>query len=1086
MATIAALSYSSGRQITLCGNPDEIMSQILPLPMDTIAQIHSSRNITSLQGVVLALLENSLDAGSSKVDITVDFRRGGCTVEDNGSGIQPNEFLENGGLLKMYHTSKQAEPETNALHGITGTYLASLSALSLISIASRHHNHDQSASLVAHQGKVISRQVPASEIDDVSLSNSHGTCITVRDLFGNMPVRVKQRASASDKANLDAKEWFELKSGIVALLLAWPRPCNVRLRDAETGTKVLRISSMRSNGNADLTKRGLEELAGKDVKFDVQDVLPILAQAGLAPVESRSNWIPVSASTLKVSVRGAVCLDPSPTKHCQFISIGVHPCALVAGGSDLYDLVNKLFNNSSFGALDDEENIDDAEKDRRRHDRRYKSDGYTQKQTHGRKGVDRWPMFMLQIKLRDQRSRIQPERMNESSLKAIIDVLEAMITQWLTTNHFQPRRMRRRKEQDCALSSEASPQHSGLESRDVRTPVYQPKDNSAAATTSKKRKFVDMAGNLRNLEDNPTPSPIRPNDYFSSWSRIKSGRSAYFEDDFHGRKPATAPAERKGSLADAEVAFDRRGLNLPVVGAGELNARKSLHCPLNVSLQQGTTPACAHSMPPADDRTSSDDYGSFDDEQVLVAVGTVEHESKVQLYSKDNGTPGEVTAPSQDPIADDSIVEWIDPKTKKVFKINARTGVVLPSRPKSAAQASYADGDQPLSVRQRAGIDTSVSSKGQPLSLARRPKSKPTKDVWLTDFLQTWNNPVFAQQSEDPIPATAGSLADFDASREDSGHHTHENGAKSSGGDAPLRGASLTKRNLRDARVIKQVDEKYILCETRHDSGTGRGDALVLVDQHAASERVILEELLAELCSPRETTVDYLRSNVKTTAIEKPLRFQISKAEHRLFQTHAEHFAKWGIGYQLADKQEILGASQVRTAKREYTIIVENLPPGIVERCVLVPRLLIDLLRSEVCVIEESAEKRHPNSTAADENKPAAEEHGWLRRLGSCPKGILDMLNSRACRSAIMFNDELSVVQCQQLVSDLSKCAFPFMCAHGRVSMIPLVEAGYSFVEEDEATMASPHGDGAHGFSEAFRAWQAKEISSKDRTINDR
>jgi len=93
------------------------------------------------------------------------------------------------------------------------------------------------------------------------------------------------------------------------------------------------------------------------------------------------------------------------------------------------------------------------------------------------------------------------------------------------------------------------------------------------------------------------------------------------------------------------------------------------------------------------------------------------------------------------------------------------------------------------------------------------------------------------------------------------------------------------------------------------------------------------------------------------------------------------------------------------------------------------------------------------------------EEHFWLKRLSSCPKGIIDMLNSRACRSAIMFNDELSVTQCEALMSDLSKCAFPFMCAHGRVSMVPLSVAG---LVPQSPTIASGVED---GFVNAFRRW---------------
>jgi DNA mismatch repair protein MLH3 len=43
---------------------------------------------------------------------------------------------------------------------------------------------------------------------------------------------------------------------------------------------------------------------------------------------------------------------------------------------------------------------------------------------------------------------------------------------------------------------------------------------------------------------------------------------------------------------------------------------------------------------------------------------------------------------------------------------------------------------------------------------------------------------------------------------------------------------------------------------------------------------------------------------------------------------------------------------------------------------------------------------------------------------------------------AIMFNDALSTEECKMLVDRLAGCAFPFQCAHGRPSMVPLVDIG--------------------------------------------
>ena len=77
-------------------------TRILPLPEHVAAQIKSSTAVLSLTGVVLELVRNSLDAQATKVDATIDFARGGCTVEDDGRGITPLEFREEGGLGKLY------------------------------------------------------------------------------------------------------------------------------------------------------------------------------------------------------------------------------------------------------------------------------------------------------------------------------------------------------------------------------------------------------------------------------------------------------------------------------------------------------------------------------------------------------------------------------------------------------------------------------------------------------------------------------------------------------------------------------------------------------------------------------------------------------------------------------------------------------------------------------------------------------------------------------------------------------------------------------------------------------------------------
>jgi DNA mismatch repair protein MLH3 len=152
-----------------------------------------------------------------------------------------------------------------------------------------------------------------------------------------------------------------------------------------------------------------------------------------------------------------------------------------------------------------------------------------------------------------------------------------------------------------------------------------------------------------------------------------------------------------------------------------------------------------------------------------------------------------------------------------------------------------------------------------------------------------------------------------------------------------------------------------------------------------------------------------------------------------------------------------------------------TLPPSISERCKLDPPVLISLLRSEVWRLASGDDGAAATRTDLDEitsfSKNGSEMHHWLRSLSNIPKPLLDILNSRACRSAIMFNDPLDKNQCKQLIRDLSRCAFPFICAHGRPSLVPLVELGQG--EQRLGLVDQIHEPAAEAsFRDAWTQWQ--------------
>ncbi len=69
----------------------------------------------------------------------------------------------------------------------------------------------------------------------------------------------------------------------------------------------------------------------------------------------------------------------------------------------------------------------------------------------------------------------------------------------------------------------------------------------------------------------------------------------------------------------------------------------------------------------------------------------------------------------------------------------------------------------------------------------------------------------------------------------------------------------------------------------------------------------------------------------------------------------------------------------------------------------------------------------------------AAIESGGAAVAARRPPAAQRILNSKACRSAVMFGDALSVPECAELLRRLAGCRYPFQCAHGRPSMTPLV-----------------------------------------------
>jgi DNA mismatch repair protein MutL len=153
------------------------------LPEQLIHQIAAGEVVERPASVVKELVENSLDAGASLVDIEVEG--GGatlCRVRDDGTGIARDELAL---ALARHATSKIArvqDLEAVRTLGFRGEALPSIASVARVTLTSRMAEAAVAHSITAADG-VLSDPAPSP--------HPHGTTVEVRDLFFNVPARRK-------------------------------------------------------------------------------------------------------------------------------------------------------------------------------------------------------------------------------------------------------------------------------------------------------------------------------------------------------------------------------------------------------------------------------------------------------------------------------------------------------------------------------------------------------------------------------------------------------------------------------------------------------------------------------------------------------------------------------------------------------------------------------------------------------------------------------------------------------------------------------------------------------------------------------
>ena len=159
------------------------MSSIRILPDRVANQIAAGEVIERPVAVVKELVENSIDAGATRIE--VEFRNGGKSyirIEDNGKGMSPDEALLS---LERHATSKireAADLNEVSSFGFRGEALPSIASVSRFTLRTRAEGWEHGTEIKINGGKLIEKKDCGMPV---------GTVIEVAQLFNSVPARRK-------------------------------------------------------------------------------------------------------------------------------------------------------------------------------------------------------------------------------------------------------------------------------------------------------------------------------------------------------------------------------------------------------------------------------------------------------------------------------------------------------------------------------------------------------------------------------------------------------------------------------------------------------------------------------------------------------------------------------------------------------------------------------------------------------------------------------------------------------------------------------------------------------------------------------
>ncbi|XP_049468426.1 DNA mismatch repair protein Mlh3 isoform X1 [Panthera uncia] len=268
----------------------------------------------------------------------------------------------------------------------------------------------------------------------------------------------------------------------------------------------------------------------------------------------------------------------------------------------------------------------------------------------------------------------------------------------------------------------------------------------------------------------------------------------------------------------------------------------------------------------------------------------------------------------------------------------------------------------------------------------------------LQSLFSEWENPVFARYPEVAVDVSSGQAKSL--------------AVKIHNVLYPYR---FTKEMIHSMQVLQQVDNKFIAClmsTKTEENGEAGGNLLVLVDQHAAHERVRLEQLIVDSYEKQQPQGSG-RKKLLSSIVSPPLEITVTEEQSRLLRCYHKNLEDLGLEIIFPDNSDslvLVGKVPLCFVQREANELRRGRSP-------VTKSIVEEFIREQVELLQTT---------------------GGIQ--GTLPLTVQKVLASQACHGAIKFNDGLSPEESYRLIEALSWCQLPFQCAHGRPSMLPLAD----------------------------------------------